>query len=225
VTAQADCALANAQSAPTDSHQVTLPAEFCPRIVPDRRKCRSGRKGGRLAFGRNPPFAGNFPVSAGRTRTGHLLHVHQTAPTTERCRFAGLSKRLMGLEPTTFCMASRRFPGVWSRFDPLLKVFGCVRIIGTEHFPAHAGSAEGTAPACRPGPNPPVPAPTSRGAPRPRDVTRARARRPAQRHHRGPAADAHRRLELTQPRRGSRPTCRTSRSPPDAICATTATTM
>jgi hypothetical protein len=26
----------------------------------------------------------------------------------ERCRVAGLSKRLMGLEPTTFCMASRR---------------------------------------------------------------------------------------------------------------------
>lgn len=123
--------------------------------------------------------------------------------------------RYLGWTAASGCCEFVRLGHLETVPNTLLKVFGCVRLIGTEHFPAHAGSARrhGTAQ-----PTPPVPAPTSGGAPRPRDVTRARARRPAQRHHRGLATDAHRRPELTQPRRGPLVAPRV-RLP--AICATT----
>jgi hypothetical protein len=49
--------------------------------------------------------AGALPKSADGDRTRDLLRVGQTTRDTRKASFAGLFKRLMGLEPTTFCMA------------------------------------------------------------------------------------------------------------------------
>jgi hypothetical protein len=57
-------------------------------------------------------FAGTFYEDRDAARTLDLLRIRQyldrRARKSENRRFAGTSKRLMGLEPTTFCMASRR---------------------------------------------------------------------------------------------------------------------
>jgi hypothetical protein len=69
---------ANAQSAPTDSHQVTLPAEFCPRIVPDRRNADRG-------------------AGEAGSPSAEIRHLQGTSP-SQRAE----------LEPDTFCMSIRR---------------------------------------------------------------------------------------------------------------------
>jgi hypothetical protein len=44
----------------------------------------------------------------------------------KKCRFVGLSKRLMGLEPTTFCMASSCRPGAVDSLLPANRLFPLV---------------------------------------------------------------------------------------------------
>jgi hypothetical protein len=92
------------------------PWVLSPNCLPAR-ETSSARTKRRLDAAGTPLFAGALPRSADGDRTLDLLRPSQTARTTEQCRFAGLSKRLMGLEPTTFCVASRPCSSVPAAFS------------------------------------------------------------------------------------------------------------
>jgi hypothetical protein len=57
-----------------------------------------------LAFSVKPPTIGGTRV---RSQSGRMQTNKATAETKKTCKYGPFAKRLMGFEPTTFCMASR----------------------------------------------------------------------------------------------------------------------
>jgi hypothetical protein len=62
------------------------------------------------------------PVCGVRFRPGAMQTHKPTAPTKKTCKRGPLEKRLKGFEPSTFCMASRRWGGLLAADFPANRV-------------------------------------------------------------------------------------------------------
>jgi hypothetical protein len=107
---------------------------------------------------RRPSTSNSSTLTTDRSRSAHgcshsAATVYSVGYTT--CRFAGISERMMGLEPTTFCMAnvenvgnqaiapqricavSARFPAVWAREAGLCPIRPFLEVAPDASEPPH----------------------------------------------------------------------------------------
>jgi hypothetical protein len=104
-------AASTASASPSPPSHAPRPGGFGIQSAPGATTCLQARCVEKAGTRRHRVFAGTFHEDRDAVRTLDLLRIRQYLNrrdrNSENGRFAGTSKRLKGLEPSTFCMASR----------------------------------------------------------------------------------------------------------------------